>query len=145
MQWRHEDWRDDTSLSLSALEVEPNSAVVQANAADAWLRQGKAAEAESCARRAVELDSGFARAQELLAASLDFLGRADEAEPAFEKALALDRNERNLLNLARFHANHGRLQRAIELLKSDRVPSPPGPERRALLEDLQRQVASTRP
>ena len=144
VQWRHQDWRDEESLFLSALEVEPGSALLQTNAAQVWLKRGRAVEAEQCARRAVELDPGYAKAHGVLAASLDLLERPDEAGPAFEKALELAHTEQNLLNVARFHVNHGRPERALELLRDTRVREPPGPERKALLEELQR-GASTHP
>jgi hypothetical protein len=138
LQWRHEDWRSDEALFLAAIEVEPDSAVLQANAAHAWLQLGRPAEIEQCARRAVALDAGYARGYEMLGIALDLQDRPDEAGPAFEKAFALGRTEQALLNLARFHANRGRIGRAIELLRDEPLPSPPGPERKALLLELQR-------
>jgi hypothetical protein len=145
LQWRHGDWRDDATLALSALEVEPDSAVVQANAADSWLRLGRPAEAEARARKAIELDAGYAKPYGLLAGALDMQERPGEAEPAFEKALALSRTEEALLNLARFHANRGRPQRALELLENERLAQPPGPERLSMIQELRQQVADTRP
>lgn len=145
LQWRHGDWRDDASLSLSAVDVEPESAVVQANAADSWLRLGRPTEAEARARDAIALDPGYAKPYGLLAVALDMQERPAEAQPVFEKALELGGTEQALLNLARFHANRGRPQRALELLEHKRTSQPPSPERQSMLQELRRQVASPTP
>lgn len=71
--------------------------------------------AESCSRKALELDPDLAEAHASRGVALSAAGLADEAEEAFETALCLDPN---LYEAAYFYARHcfaaGKPERAIE-------------------------------
>ncbi|HEY3399271.1 MAG TPA: tetratricopeptide repeat protein [Geothrix sp.] len=71
--------------------------------------------AESCSRKALELDPELAEAHASRGAALSAAGLADEAEAAFETALRLNPN---LYSAAYFYARHcfaaGKPERAIE-------------------------------
>jgi adenylate cyclase len=71
--------------------------------------------AESCSRKALELDPDLAEAHASRGVALSAAGLADEAEEAFETALRLDPN---LYSAAYFYARHcfaaGKPERAIE-------------------------------
>ena len=74
--------------------------------------------AESCSRKALELDPGLAEAHASRGVALSAAGLADEAEEAFETALRLDPN---LYEAAYFYARHcfatGKPERAIEFFE----------------------------
>ena len=74
--------------------------------------------AESCSRKALELDPDLAEAHASRGVALSAAGLADEAERAFETALCLDPN---LYEAAYFYARHclaaGKPERAIEFFE----------------------------
>ncbi|MFY0578275.1 hypothetical protein ACN28S_31705 [Cystobacter fuscus] len=141
VQSRHADWRDDSSLTLQAIEVQPRSTVLQMLAADAWVRLGRWAEAEQCARDAIALDAGYGRPYGLLGVALDQQGRTGEAQAMFERAFALEHSEEALMNLARFHARHGDPRGALALLEREARNRTPSPDQLALAEELRQQLA----
>lgn len=136
IQLRHESWRDSASLALQDVEEEPRSSEAQGMAASAWMVRGDPVAAERCAREAIALEPSYGQFYGLLAAALDLQGRTAEAQRVFERSVELNPSEEAVLNLARFHANHGERQRALELLEHPRLPHPPGPRWRALLRQL---------
>jgi adenylate cyclase len=74
--------------------------------------------AESCSRKALELDPNLAEAHASRGVALSAAGLAEEAEAAFETALCLDPN---LFEAAYFYARHclaaGKLERAVEFFE----------------------------
>src|SRR5207237_1103539 len=77
LQVRHRDWRNSSTLAFSAVEIAPDAAQVQHNAAVAALHDGDPAAAERFAREALRLFPGRGETEAVLALSLAELGRPD--------------------------------------------------------------------
>lgn len=118
LQVRHQEWRSDASLFLSALEVEPDSSVVQANAAGTLLELGDAEGALTHASRAIELEPEHGSAWKYKAMALDLLDREEEAKPVWEEAFRRVRTVDVAMNYAIFLANQGDLSRALDVLQT---------------------------
>jgi adenylate cyclase len=106
-----------------ALDIDPTYASAWAGLADcaaySYIYLERSAPqrelAESCSRKALELDPNLAEAHASRGVALSAEGLAEEAEAAFETALCLDPN---LYEAAYFYARHcfaaGKAERAIE-------------------------------
>jgi len=86
VQIQHLNWRSSGTLALSALQIAPDAAQVQHNAAVASLHDGDAAAAERFARQALRLHPARGETEAVLAVSLAAQGKAQEAEPLFASA-----------------------------------------------------------
>ena len=106
-----------------ALDIDPNYASAWAGLANCaaysyiYIERSEPQRelAESCSRKALELDPNLAEAHASRGVALSAAGLAEEAEAAFETALCLDPN---LYEAAYFYARHcfaaGKSERAIE-------------------------------
>lgn len=138
--------RDEARALLEAAAQPPadreTQTVAHLSLAALALGERRFADAESRARAAIALSPRSAAAQNTLAIALDDLGRLEEAETAYRRALALDptlyRSELNLALL--LAAEPARRGEAAEHLRRFLAAAPPGdprtPEARAFLARL---------
>jgi TolB-like protein len=109
-----------------ALDIDPNYASAWAGLANCaaytyiYIERSESPRelAESCSRKALELDPDLAEAHASRGVALSAAGQAEDAEAAFETALRLDPN---LYEAAYFYARHcfaaGKAERAIEFFE----------------------------
>jgi hypothetical protein len=144
VQFRHADWRSGESLARSGLAWAPDSApILSMYAVELGLR-GDNAGAESYARQAVALWDTYGYAHKALAISLDSLGRTDEAEQEFRRAVeVLDQSDLHA-DYAVFLARHGRFDEAMKVVERRRTADPDS-ARLVELEALLRAALAKRP
>jgi len=137
VQLRNLEWRSDHSLYPTAVDLAPRSARVQANYALVLYDNGDFAAAEEHARRAVSLwPPGTLDSLGTLAASLDGLGRTEEAERTFAAAYLLGSDAILAGQYATFLARHERYESALRVVRAERSRSPADARLRALEQRL---------
>ncbi len=95
------DWDGALDAFSACLRLEPKDRTAMQGRIEACLRLGQYQEAEIASRQLIALDGDNACGHRLLAASLTFAGREDEAMAAATRSLDLDPNsERTLLLVA---------------------------------------------
>lgn len=115
-QTRH--WRDDRSLAMRAVAVNPNSWVGHVNLAVALLDQGAGRAALPHAERAVQLRPNEARGHWVLGDAQLTNGLPVEAEASFRRAMELDPKEPTApAALSMLLAQQGRAEEAIGLAR----------------------------
>ena len=83
-------WRNNETLFLHAIRVNPQNAVALADLGTAYTLQGRNEEAVAMYQRAIGADPSYAIAHNDLAMALTDLGRHDEAVRACQEAIRLD-------------------------------------------------------
>src|SRR5439155_4354098 len=125
VQLRNFEWRSDDALYPTAVDLAPRSARVQANFALVLYERGDFAAAEEHARLAISLwPPGTLDSLGVLAASLDGLGRTQEAERTFSAAYALGNDVILAGQYATFLARQGKFEAALQVVQRERARSP---------------------
>jgi len=133
VQLRNLEWRSDDALYPTAVDLAPRSARVQANFALVLYERGDFAAAEEHARLAISLwPPGTLDSLGVLAASLDRLGRTQEAERTFSAAYALGNDAILAGQYATFLARQGKFEAALQVVQRERARSPADKRLRAL-------------
>ena len=133
VQLRNFQWRSDDALYPTAVDLAPRSARVQANFALVLYERGDFAAAEEHARLAISLwPPGTLDSLGVLAASLDRLGRTQEAERTFSAAYALGNDAILAGQYATFLARQGKFEAALQVVQRERARSPADKRLRAL-------------
>lgn len=146
VQLRNLEWRSDDALYPTAVELVPRSARVQTNFAVVLYARGDFAAAEQHARLGVSLwPPGTLTALGVLAASLDQLGRTQEAEQTFSLAFSQGSDAILAGQYATFLARQGRLAEALQVVQSERARSPSDPRLRALESQIRADLATHSP
>jgi len=133
VQLRNLEWRSDDALYPTAVDLAPRSARVHANFALVLYERGDFAAAEEHARVAISLwPPGTLDSLGVLAASLDRLGRTQEAEHTFSAAYALGTDAILAGQYATFLARQGKFEAALQVVQRERARSPADKRLRAL-------------
>jgi len=131
---RGRDWASSDRLFASGLEVEPNSALIQSNAAIAAFRdRHDVAAAFEHASIALRLWSEYPQALVVLGMCLEKTGQIAEADRVMRQACEQSEGADAASDYARFLIRHGRRSEAMEVLERGRRNRPNSQSIRTLL------------